>query len=205
MKRDFKKELKELYSASAKKCAFVTVPEMNFIMADGAGDPNNNPSFQEAVEALFSVSYTIKFAVKKAGGGDFAVMPLEGLWWADGPFDNKKRDNWLWTAMIMQPPHVTAQTFNDALKTAAAKKELPGLARLRFEKYAEGKAAQLLHIGPFSTEPATIRALDGFIAENGYERSGKHHEIYLTDMRRTAPEKLKTIIRHPMMLVKRQT
>lgn len=205
MKRDLKKELKEMYSASAKKCAFVTAPEMNFIMADGRGDPNNNPSFQEAVEALFAVSYTIKFAVKKAGGGDFAVMPLEGLWWSDGPFDMKNRGNWLWTAMIMQPPHVTSQTFNAALKTAAAKKDLPGLVRLRFEPFTEGYAAQILHTGSFSTEPPTVRALDGFIAENGCEQSGKHHEIYLTDMRRTAPEKLKTIIRHPVTLVKRQT
>lgn len=198
MKNDLKKELKELYSASAKKCAFVTAPEMNFIMVDGTGDPNNNPSFQEAVETLFAISYTIKFAVKKGGGGDFAVMPLEGLWWADGPFDMEKRGNWLWTAMIMQPPHVTAQTFNDALKTAAAKKDLPGIARLRFEKFAEGYAAQLLHIGPFSTELPTVRTLDDFIAEHGCEQSGKHHEIYLTDMRRTAPAKLKTIIRHPV-------
>ncbi len=204
-KIDYKKELKHLYKPSAKKIEIVNVPSMNFLMIDGAGDPNTSQEFQEGIEALFGVSYTLKFMIKKgAFAVDYGVLPLEGLWWADdmGQFSIQDKSNWQWTVMIMQPEqYITANLVQEAIVQVDKKKGLAALSKLRFERFEEGLAAQVMHIGPFSEEGPTIEKLHDFIEEQGYQRSGRHHEIYLSDFRRTAPEKLKTIIRQPMRKV----
>lgn len=199
-KVDHKKELSQFYNASSKGVTEVTVPTMAYLMMDGHGDPNTTPAYAEAVEALFSVSYTAKFALKRANpSDDYSVMPLEGLWWADdlSAFESNDRTNWKWTMMIMQPPVVTAQAVEAAVSAVGRKKGLPALGRLRFEEFTEGQCAQTLHVGPFTEEGPTIQRVHDFILARG-RLSGKHHEIYLSDIRRAAPEKWKTIIRQPM-------
>jgi hypothetical protein len=198
-KVDLKKALKAFYNSSAKQCVIVDVPAMNFLMLDGAGDPNTSPAFQAAVETLYAVSYTLKFMLKKQGAADYAVMPLEGLWWTPdmAEFTIADKSNWLWTIMIAQPSFITAEQVASA-KGEARKKELSLIDPLRFESYHEGLAAQIMHLGPFAAEGPTIAKLHAFIAEQGYKLTGKHHEIYLSDFRRTAPEKLKTVIRQPV-------
>ena len=199
-KLDFKKELKHLYRASAKKVSLVEVPPMNFLMIDGHGDPNTSPEYAEAIEALYAVAYALKFKVKREQGIDYVVMPLEGLWWTDDPaqFDMDNRDIWKWTAMIMQPECVTAEMYRDAVAEVRKKKALSALDKMRFETYYEGLSVQILHIGPYSEEGPTIAKLHNYIEEHGYRLNGKHHEIYLSDPRRTAPERLKTILRQPV-------
>lgn len=201
-KIDIKKEQKALYAPSAKACTLVDVPIMNFLMFDGTGDPNRSPQFQSGAEALYTLSYTLKFMLKKgAAGPDYAVMPLEGLWWAEDmtTFSVNERANWLWTLLIAQPAEVTADQVAAALSAAQKKKALPALAQVRFEPYHEGLSAQIMHIGPFAAEGPTIAQLHTFIDEQSYDRRGKHHEIYLSDPRRTAPEKMKTVIRQPVV------
>ena len=201
IKMDYKKEFKHLYRASAKKVEIVDVPRMNFLMIDGAGDPNISREFQEAVEALFGVSYTLKFMIKKGKLEiDYGVLPLEGLWWADdmSQFSTKNKENWKWTLMIMQPAYVTAELVSDAIEQVKKKKKATAAPGLRFEAFSEGNSAQVMHLGPFSEEGPTIEKLHQFIEEKGFNLSGKHHEIYLSDFRRAAPEKLKTIIRQPI-------
>ncbi len=200
-KIDYRKTMKALYLPSAREAVAVDVPRMNFLMIDGAGDPNGSKTFEDAVEALFAVSYTLKFAVKKGPSGiDYAVMPLEGLWWMDGPggFDPSRKDLWKWTVMIAQPEPVTGALFEAAAAQVKAKKEAPALPNVRFEAFAEGEAAQILHVGPFDAEGPAIEKLHRFAADNGFRLRGKHHEIYLSDMRRTAPAKLRTVIRQPV-------
>lgn len=199
-KIDFKKQLKHLYKPSAKKMETVEVPPMNFLMIDGEGDPNTSQDYREAIEALFGMSYTIKFAIKKAGDADYGVMPLEGLWWTDDmtKFTQDDKSNWKWTAMIMQPSFITVDDVEKAREEIAGKKKLPALSKVRFEKFEEGMSAQILHIGPWSEEAPTIKKLHEFIKEQGYELRGKHHEIYLSDPRKCKPESLKTIIRQSM-------
>ena len=201
-KIDLKKELGTLYAPSSKDFSLVEVPEMNFLMVDGRGDPNTTPAFQEAVDALYAVAYTAKFALKKAGGDDFTVMPLEGLWWMEDMrfFDLNKKDDWLWTVMIAQPAQVTPELIRDAVHEVERKKNPPALGKVRFEAFREGLSAQIMHIGPYEAEAPTIARMHGFIAEHGYEPAGKHHEIYLSDPRRTAPEKYRTILRQPVRL-----
>jgi hypothetical protein len=198
-KVDFKRELTEFYAAR-RSPAVVQVPELAFLMIDGHGDPNTSGEYRDAVSALFSVSYAARFALKRAGVIDFGVMPLEGLWWASdmSAFSSGDKSAWDWTMVIMQPDEVTADVLADAKARAAAKVPATALGRLRLERFAEGLAAQVLHVGPYSAEGPTIASLHGFIAEQGRELAGKHHEIYLGDPRRSAPEKLKTIIRQPM-------
>lgn len=200
MKRDMKKELKELYNPSKKEVSFINVPPMDFIMVDGRGDPNGSALFEEAVGLLYGIAYAIKFARKKADGLDFVVMPLEGLWWmADMKrFRMEAKDEWLWTLMIMQPDGVTVEDV-EAAKTALKKKD-PSVSvdKLRFERYDEGMSAQIMYIGPFSEEGPTIIRIHETAEAQGYRLDGKHHEIYMSDPRRTAPEKLKTVIRQPI-------
>ena len=201
-KIDYKKELKHLYQPSARAVEFVDVPEMNFLMADGQGDPNTCQAFGEAVEALYSLAYTLKFMIKKDGPQvDYGVMPLEGLWWADdmSRFTVEDKGGWKWTVMIMQPPPVTAALVAEAREQVEKKKNPVALPRVRFEAYAEKAAVQTMHLGPFSEEGPTIERLHRYIDDHGYVRAGKHHEIYLSDIRRTAPEKLKTVIRQPVV------
>jgi len=199
-KIDLKKDLKHLYQPSAKEVVQVEVPMFKFLMVDGEGDPNTSQEYAQAVEALFSVSYTAKFMVKKGAQViDYAVMPLEGLWWADdmSAFVANDKANWKWTMMIMQPSFVANEIIEAAIVEVRRKKKLPGIDKLRLENFSEGFCAQILHVGPFSEEGPTIERLHEFI-DNRTSRTGKHHEIYLSDIRRADPKKWKTIIRHPM-------
>lgn len=201
IKVDLKKDLKRLYQASAKEPGIVEVPALSFLMLDGAGDPNDSPHFQASVEALFTVSYTLKFMVKKEQAIDYGVMPLEGLWYADdmSQFRLDRKDLWKWTLMIMQPQFVTSHLVWLALEQVTKKKPLPVLAQMKFLKYREGLAAQIIYVGPWSEEGPVVARLHGFIQDRGYGLRGRHHEIYLSDPRRTAPAKLKTIIRQPIV------
>lgn len=198
-KIDFRRELRGLY-ASPRKPTAVEVPELAFLMVDGHGDPNTSAQYRDAVSALFSVSYAARFALKRAGVIDYGVMPLEGLWWVPdmATFSTEDKSEWDWTMMIMQPDEVTEAVLAEAKANAAAKRSLQALERLRLERFAEGLAAQVLHVGPYSAEGPTITALHEFISEQGRELAGKHHEIYLGDPARSAPDTLKTIIRQPM-------
>ena len=174
---------------------------MNFLMVDGAGNPNTAQEYKDAVEALYSVSYTLKFMIKKGETAiDYGVMPLEGLWWADDmtQFSVENKDIWKWTSMIMQLKHATEDLFNKAIEQVKKKKSLPALPKMRLESFHEGLAAQIMHLGPYSAEGPTVERLHNFIRDNGYELSGRHHEIYLTDPQRSAPEKMKTVIRQPV-------
>ena len=199
-KIDFKKELKHFYNPSAKKVEIVDVPMMNFLMIDGSGDPNTAQEYKAAVEALFAVSYALKFMVKKEKGVDYGVLPLEGLWWTDDmtQFSMENKDVWKWTSMIMQPKYVTEDLVSKALEQVEKKKNPPALPKIRFESLHEGLSAQSMHIGLYSAEGPTIEKLHNFIKETGHELRGKHHEIYLSDPRRSKPEKMKTVIRQPM-------
>lgn len=199
-KLDLRRELKQLYQPSAKAIAEVEVPRFTFLMIDGQGDPNTSADYAAAVEALFTVSYTAKFMVKKGPSGqDYAVMPLEGLWWAEDldAFRSAHRDQWQWTMMIMQPPFVPESLLREAMAQAARKKPLPALGRLRIEAFEEGRCAQVLHVGPFSAEGPVIQRLHAHIEARSGLR-GRHHEIYLTDIRRADPSRWKTVIRQPM-------
>jgi hypothetical protein len=202
-KIDFKKELKHLYRPSAKKMAIVDVQPLQFLMIDGQGDPNTSQAYAEALETLYAVAYTLKFMSKKELERDYVVMPLEGLWWVEDmiEFSVENKDDWLWTAMIMQPDWISEEMVGAAKEAAAKKKDLPALPKLRFGAYHEGLAVQIMHIGSYADEGPTIARLHAFIAENGYQPAGKHHEVYLSDPRRTAPDKLKIVIRQPMKKV----
>ena len=198
-KRDIKKELKHLYAPTTKKFTVVDVPAMNFLMIDAHGDPNDNPAFQEGLEALYGMAYTIKFALKPSGF-EFVVPPAEGLWWMEdmSEFSLENKDRWLWTMMIMQPDEVTQEVVAAAHEELARKKDPPGLAKMRYERYHEGLSVQIMYLGPYADEGPTIARMHEYILENGYDFNGKHHEIYLSDPRRTAPEKLRTVIRQPV-------
>ena len=200
-KIDYKKELKELYRPSAKKVASVVIPKMNFLMIDGEGDPNTSQGFQDAINVLYPLSYTLKFMVKASDIGiDYGVLPLEGLWWTDdmASFSVENKDGWKWTLMIMQPDLVTKEMVQEAIGNVKAKKNPTSLPLVRFEVFNEGKVAQTMHVGPFSEEGPAVEKVHSFIENTGHQRTGKHHEIYLSDIRRAAPQNWKTIIRQPM-------
>lgn len=199
-KRDLVKELKEFYLPPKGKFVLVDVPKMNFLAVDGRGDPNTSQDFKDAIGALYSVAYTLKFTLKKERGLDWKVMPLEGLWWTDemGHFTLGTKGEWRWTAMLLQPEFVTQEDVAAAAEAAGKKKPLPALEKLRLAPFREGLSAQTLYLGPYADEAATIERMHAFIAEEGYALAGKHHEIYLSDPTRTAPERLKTAIRQPV-------
>lgn len=196
---DLKRKLAGLYRPGDTP-ALVEVPELSFLMVDGTGDPQTSPTYADALQAMYSVAYTLKFALK--GGPlalDVTVMPLEGLWWVpDMALFTADRDDWRWTLMIAQADEVTVDLVREAKVAAAAKKQLDAIAWVRLERYAEGLSAQVMHHGPYSEEAPTVQRLHRFITEQGYLRCGKHHEIYLGDPRRTGPDKLRTIIRQPV-------
>ena len=198
-KIDFKKEFKQLYSPPKGKISIVDVPVMNFLMVDGVGYPVGNPAYEQALEALYGISYGLKF-VSKAQGKDYVVTPLEGLWWMEdvSGFSMERKDEWEWTMMIMQPEWVTRNMVDAVLADMAQKKDLIVLEDLRFEAYHEGLSAQTFYVGPYSEEGPTIANMHAHIEAEGYLLRGKHHEIYLSDARKTAPEKLKTVIRQPI-------
>ena len=207
---DLKKDLKYLYQPSAKKVEILKVPNLQFAMIDGAiekgKEPGNSPAFQEATQALYSISYTLKFMLKKrkTNAIDYPVMALEGLWWVeDGMFDITVKDNWFYTLMILQPDVITKDVFAEGLEAVRKKKgDLPTLSKLRLANFEEGLCVQVMHIGPYATEPATVERMRAFALENGYTDrvgpTGKHHEIYLGDPRKADPSKIKTVLRHPL-------
>ena len=207
---DLKKQFKHLYQPSAKKAEIVQVPRLQFAMIDGAvekgSEPGKSPMFAEATQALYSISYTLKFILKKrkANPIDYPVMPLEGLWWVeDGMFDITIKDNWFYTLMIMQPDVITQEIFAEGLEQVRKKKgDGEILSKLRLASFEEGSCVQTMHLGPYATEPATIERMRAFATENGYRdcvgRGGNHHEIYLSDPRRADPVKMKTVLRHPV-------
>jgi hypothetical protein len=200
-KLDLKKQWKHLYQPPAGAVVAVDVPPLTYLMVDGQGDPNTSPAFQEAVEALYSLSYTLKFTLKKSPRAiDYGVMPLEGLWWADDPrvFHLADKASWKWTAMILQPEFIAQAQVDAACDEVRKKKNPAALDRVRLETLTEGKSAQILYVGPFADEGPVIQRMHDFIHAAGKQLRGKHHEIYLNDPRRTAPEKLKTILRQPM-------
>ena len=199
-KVDYKKALKTLYGPTARAVVMVDVPAMNFLMIDGQGSPGDSEAYQQALEALYPLAYTLKFMLKRSASAvDYGVMPLEGLWWADDmdDFIAGRRERWKWTLMIMQPEFISGDMVETALAEVARKKNPPALPGVRFERFEEGPAAQILHIGPYADEGPTIQAIHKCIADAGHRLSGKHHEIYLGDPRRSAPEKLKTVLRQP--------
>lgn len=201
-KLDLKKQLDKLYAPPSKEAVLVTVPRLQILRIDGAGDPNNSPLWESAMETLYGLSYTIKFALKKQGATpDYSVMPLEGLWYlaGDAPYSpDAPRELWRWSAFIVQPDFVTPIDL-DAARVAVAKKKpaaRPNDAHL--DTLKEGLAAQIMHLGPYAEEQPTIDRLHAFIDAQGYTPHGRHHEIYLSDPNRTAPAKMKTILRHPV-------
>lgn len=196
---DYKRELSELYRGS-EEVSIVEVPPLSYLMVDGAGDPNTSAEFADAVETLYPFSYAVRGIVKEEQEIESVVMPLEGLWWTDdmADFDVEEKSDWEWTVMIMQPEHVTGDVVDRAREDVREKKNPSALSKVRYETFDEGLSAQTLHVGPFSEEGPTVERLHDFIADNGYSRRGKHHEIYLSDMRRTDPERLRTIVRQPV-------
>jgi len=210
---DLKKQFKHLYAPSATKVEIVQVPPLQFAMIDAAiekgSEPGKSPMFAEATQALYSVSYTLKFMLKKrkTNAIDYPVMPLEGLWWVeDGMFDITVKDNWFYTLMIMQPEVITPDIFADGLERVRKKKgDSEMLSKLQVGQFEEGLCVQTMHIGPYATEPANVERMRALATENGYRDcvglGGKHHEIYLGDPRKTDPTKLKTILRHPIQKI----
>ncbi|MEV7088816.1 GyrI-like domain-containing protein [Streptomyces sp. NPDC093085] len=202
---DVKRERKEFYAPKNRTWAVVDVPEQRFIAVDGAGNPNTAPAYADAVQALYAVAYTLKFAAKRRpdgnSNGDFVVAPLEGLWWADRPeaFTSGAKDTWSWTMLIAMPSWITGEMVAEARRTALAKKKLPAISGLRHLTLHEGPSAQVLHIGSYDDEAPVLHELHHtYLAANGLRPTGLHHEIYLSDPRRTAPEKLKTVLRQPV-------
>jgi hypothetical protein len=202
-KFDYKKQMKALYFPGTKQPVLVEVPEMGFVMVDGSGDPNTSPLFQDAMQTLYGISYTVKFMLKNQQTRDYVVFPLEGWWWAKNMrgFSLDRKDEWLWTVMIRQPEWVNAEHIKDAILEIRKKKKDQApqlLSEARFTHFHEGLCAQIMHIGPFEAEGPTIQRLHRFIRESGYTLRDKHHEIYMSDPRKTAQEKLKTVIRQPV-------
>ncbi|MFO8078952.1 MAG: GyrI-like domain-containing protein [Armatimonadota bacterium] len=199
-KRDLEKIRSDLHDPS-REPVMVDVPPMNFIMIDGSGDPNTETWYEAAVEALYAIAYSIKYIVKERSEDlDFVMPPLEGLWWVEEMeyFSQEDMDSWQWTLMIMMPEPVDEELYERGHEKACEKKCLVAAEMMRFEQYDEGLSAQVLHVGPYDQEQSTIERLHAFIAEQGHERRGKHHEIYLSDPRRTKPENLKTVLRQPV-------
>lgn len=207
---DLKKDLKAFFQPSAKKPEIIAVPRFQFVMIDGAiekgSEPGKSPAFAEATQALYGIAYTLKFMLKKrkTNAVDYPVMALEGLWWVeDGKFDITVKDNWFYTLMMLHPDLITQEMFEETREQVRKKRgDSPTLAKLRLGFFEEGLTVQMMHIGPYATEPATLKTMLDFAAEQGYHDrvglGGKHHEIYLGDPRKADPAKLKTVLRHPI-------
>lgn len=201
-KYDIKRDLKHCYGATNTTWQLVEVPRQQFIAIEGHGDPNRSAAYTEAVEGLFSVAYTIKFASRNALDRDFVVGPLEGLWWADDPaaFITRQKDVWYWRLLVAQPDWISGTMIEDARQSALGKKGLPAIERIHHHHLEEGTSAQLLHVGSYDDEgPALERLHHEYLPENGLRLAGLHHEIYLSDARRTEPAKLRTILRQPVV------
>ena len=208
-KLDLRKQWKHLYEPSAKQVVLVDVPRFQFVMVDGVIEPGmapgTSPAFQEALQALYGISYTLKFMSKlrKDRPIDYPVMALEAIWWWEiGEFDITRPEGWFWTAMMMQPDHITDEMYQAGLDQLKKKRgDTPGISRLRLESFQEGLSVQIMHIGPYATEPQTVQRMHAFAQENGYRLRGRHHEIYLGNPLRSQPEKLKTVLRQPVEVI----
>ena len=200
-KTDFKKTLKQLYSPPTDSFVFVEVPTMNYLMIDGHGDPNTVREYTNALETLYPVAYALKF-LSKSRNHDYVVPPLEGLWWADdlSSFVTRNKDEWDWTMMIMTPDWISRSDYDEAIRTLGVKrKNLPAIDKLRLQELSEGSCAQIMHIGSYDSEAPTLAHLhDEWLPENGLVEIGKHHEIYISDPRKTAADRLKTVLRQPV-------
>lgn len=200
-KMDFKREL-ESYRAPRGTFQQLQVPSLQYLMIDGQGDPNSSPAFARGIEALYPLAYKLKFLSKLELGRDYVVMPLEGLWWADDmeSFTSRRdKSTWSWTLMIMVPDWLGAGHFDRAFEQATAKTPAEGIDRVRLAKLEEGLCVQTLHVGSFDEEgPVLEKMHTEAISGAGLQLVGKHHEIYLSDFRRTAPDKLRTILRQPV-------
>jgi hypothetical protein len=204
-KTDFKKTLKPLYTAPAGGFVILNIPPLNYFMLDGHGDPNVEAGYQEAIAALYAASYTLKFSSKKNFNKDYVVPPLEGLWWAEdmADFTTRKKDRWFWRMMIMAPDFITEVAAKTAIADAHKKKNLSALSQIRFAALDEKQAVQTLHIGSYDSEGAILKKMhEEFIPSKGLVEAGVHHEIYLSDPRKVAAEKLKTILRQPVRAAK---
>jgi hypothetical protein len=201
-KLDFKKEYKSLFSPSAKEPEIVEVPAFKYIMIDGRGDPNTSKDFQDKIQVLYGLSYTIKFMLKldKTDPFDFTVPPLSGLWCADDitAFAEGRKHEWKWTLMILMPDRVTREVFEEGKRKLEEKKNPAFLELANFEIYEEGLSAQIMHMGPYAEEGPTIAKLHDFFHGKGYTFNGRHHEIYLSDPRKCKPGKMRTILRQPI-------
>ncbi|MGW8532327.1 MULTISPECIES: GyrI-like domain-containing protein [Nocardiopsidaceae] len=200
-KTDFKKTL-DAYRAPRGRFRIAEIPDLHYLMIDGRGDPNTSPAFAEAVGALYPVAYKLKFASKRELGRDYVVMPLEGLWWAedmDAFTAARDKSRWDWTMMIMVPDWTDQDMFASAVERAAAGNRPARLGDVRLERLSEGRCVQTLHVGPFDGEAGVLaRMHHEFIPDHGLRMTGKHHEIYLGDLRRVAPERMRTILRQPV-------
>ncbi|MFI7673346.1 GyrI-like domain-containing protein [Actinophytocola sp. NPDC049390] len=197
---DVKRELKELYAPKNRGWALVDVPRQRFIAVSGKGNPNTAPQYARAVAALYAVAYTLKFTGKRAGR-DFVVGPLEGLWWSPDPavFTTRAKDEWLWRMLISLPDWVTAEDVTEAAAVALAKKKDPAISLVEHETLHEGRCAQVLHVGSYDDETPIMTELHTeYLPAHGLTERDRHHEVYLSDPRRTAPEKLKTVLRQPV-------
>lgn len=203
-KLDLRRELKNLYTPSAKEVELVKVPNFSFLMIDGQGDPNNSKVFENATQALYSLSYSLKFKFKFERKIDYPVMALEGLWWMGNneAFDIAKREYWNWTLMILQPKMITKAIVGKVLREMKDKKGLVALDSIRLEAFNEGSSIQTMYIGPYAEDPSTLQRMQEFARDRGLQFCGKHHEVYMSDPSRVKSEKMKTILRHP---VKRST
>lgn len=200
-KIDFKKTL-DAYRATRGEFRIVDVPDMWYLMIDGVGDPNTSPAFADAIESLYPVAFTLKFASKRELGRDYVVPPLEGLWWSEdmASFTSARdKSHWNWTVMVMVPEWIERDLVAAALDRVAATSTPVRRGDVRLEPLVEGRCVQTLHVGSFDDEADVLAELhDEFVPGNGLRMVGKHHEIYLSDFRRTAPEKLRTILRQPV-------
>ncbi len=197
-KLNLRKELKHLYSSPAKP-NIIDVPSGKFLVYGGRGEPGGE-EYMAAMSALYPVAYTLKFKSKERGR-DFTVMALEGLWWFEDPeatFEDVRPEDWNWKSLIRQPDFITPEQVEEAKVEAKAKKGLEEIDQVKLEEFHEGLSAQIMHVGPYSQETPTVARLHDFIREEGYKKRGHHHEIYISDPNRTAPERLKTIIRQPI-------
>ena len=199
-KIDLRKQLKPYYSPSAREFSIIEIPPMQYLMIDGHGDPAVAQEYTDAVQTLYGLSYTLKFHLKKTAGIDYTVMGLEGLWWMPDmrEFSLERRADWDWTSMILQPGFITPALVEEAKAQATAKGKAPLADRLRLATLSEGTCAQIMYFGPYKDEALVIARMHAWIHENGYALTGKHHEIYLSDPRRVAPEKNRTILRQPV-------
>ncbi|HWQ21330.1 MAG TPA: GyrI-like domain-containing protein [Clostridia bacterium] len=203
---DLRKQMKDQWSPPVGKVVLVTVPAMPYLVIEGVGNPNTSKVFQEAIQALYAAAYTMKFGAKTAGVADWKVMPMEALWWttsgkdvSDADFEGKGGEDIAWKALLMQPAVVTAEMLEQAkAEVVRKKKDVPALGRLHLETWAEGLCVQTMYVGPYDGERPTIEMMHAWIATNGYRARGRHHELYISDPGRTAPERMKTILRLPV-------